>query len=155
MCLRFGLITGEANYLEDIGLLLGMSRESVRKIEKAALEKLREFIVNNNLFKTGIEYMPDGYMLYKGDTIYQEFLLYTKAEIDFAINNLSNNEQRMLHLKFGIDFKAQQSSNVCLKLVILDGISGIFSNFVQYVKVDSIEVKFADNIGASIKFIQL
>jgi len=42
LSLRFGLGEGEARTLQQIGRELGLSRERVRQIEKAALEKLKQ-----------------------------------------------------------------------------------------------------------------
>ncbi len=47
--LRFGLRSDEPHTLQEIGEILGLSRERVRQIEKRALEKLREVAVDRGL----------------------------------------------------------------------------------------------------------
>ncbi len=39
---RYGFETGQPQSLQEVGDALGMSRERVRQIEKATLERLRE-----------------------------------------------------------------------------------------------------------------
>lgn len=40
--MRYGLDDGKSRTLEDIGKMLGVTRERVRQIEKKALDKLKE-----------------------------------------------------------------------------------------------------------------
>lgn len=45
--LRYGLDGGEAHTLKEVGRIIGVSRERIRQVEKAALQKLRQTVFAN------------------------------------------------------------------------------------------------------------
>lgn len=49
IALRYGLADGETRTLEEVGRLMGVTRERVRQIEAGALDKLRSFPLLNSL----------------------------------------------------------------------------------------------------------
>ena len=49
LALRFGLLTGQACTLEEVGKEFALTRERIRQIEAKALSKLRHPCLPNNL----------------------------------------------------------------------------------------------------------
>jgi RNA polymerase primary sigma factor len=48
--MRYGLLDGQANTLEQVGCKMGLTRERVRQIEAQALNRLRHLSIHRTLY---------------------------------------------------------------------------------------------------------
>ncbi len=104
--LRFGLDGQEPRTLQEIGDIIGCTRENVRLMELKILKKLKrsmykwsdkKIIFNSN--------MPDHNCPYRSrDNIYDYFREYSKEEIDKVIEELNDRALTILHMRYGDDF---------------------------------------------------
>lgn len=140
LLLRFGIETpGNQDYtLDEISILLGVTRESVRQRANNAIDKLR----NSTALFTLIEYSQNPSLLLKKikikraireqpfskeyPDIYSYFQEYTKIEIDEILNNLTDKNKKFLK---NIREKSQYTYQDSLRLFEI--ISKVYNELVS------------------------
>jgi len=98
---RFGFYGNSAKTLEEIGRLLGVTRENIRKIESKALYKLKIAMANDNKSNT-VDIANEKDIDYT--SLYDYFNKYSKHLIDKIVFSLDKEEIILLKLRFGSDF---------------------------------------------------
>lgn len=111
--LRFGLDESEPKTLKEIGKIMGISHEGIRKIEKKALKVLKRNMSksvvkkneNNSLNQTETDILVQKrHKRYRyKDNIYSYFYEYSKEEIEQVIEELDERALTVLHMKYGTD----------------------------------------------------
>ncbi len=136
--LRHGLYGDEPMTLQAIGDKYGITREAIRVIELRSLKKIRKSscvdelipylnspqMVESNLEKVNekvnrYESCQKRYLDSKGSIpkgrqamdIYTYFKGYSELELRNAISKLSSDDQEIVFLKYGVDFKAAGDNN--------------------------------------------
>lgn len=104
--LRFGLDGNEPKTLQEIGDIIGCTRENVRLIELRILKKLKRSMYRWRDEKT----ISESDMLVKNqryrskNNIYDYFYEYQKEEIEKVIKELNERALAVLHMRYGDDF---------------------------------------------------
>lgn len=94
--MHFGLDESEPKTLREIGKIIGVSCETVRQIEKKALEVLKQ-----NMSNSGGEKRKNKHQRKSKDNIYSYFYEYSKEEIEQVIEGLDERALTVLHMKYG------------------------------------------------------
>ena len=134
LILRFGLNDGKERTLEEVGKILGVTRERIRQIEAKSLRKVKNIVSGKKIKRTdkidykqiskteNIKYTPSEY------DIYYRFnkLGYSDTMITNAIDCLMPRHRNLLYLLLGTDLKnpvfndnmPQEEKNYILDVII-------------------------------------
>lgn len=96
----FGFDDKGEKTLEEVGTILGMTRQNVQRIRDKALKKIEHFEVENKNANT------------KDTTIYRLFLDYSKEEVDQAFSELKESDQILIRKRYGTNFNAIHRSEL-------------------------------------------
>ncbi len=102
--LRFGLDGDEPKTLQEIGDIIGCTRENVRLIELKILKKLKHSMYKWRDEKTISKSDVPVYNSRTRNNIYDYFREYSKEEINEVIEELGDRALTVLHMKYGDDF---------------------------------------------------
>ena len=102
--LRFGLDGDEPRTLQEIGDILGCTRENVRLIELKILKKLKRSMYKWRDEKAISKPDVPVHNSRSRDNIYDYFRKYSKEEINEVIEELGDRALTVLHMRFGDDF---------------------------------------------------
>ena len=102
--LRFGLDGDEPKTLQEIGDIIGCSRENVRLIELKILKKLKHSMYKWRDKKTISKSDVPVHNSRSRDNIYDYFREYSKEEINEVIEELGDRSLTVLHMRYGDDF---------------------------------------------------
>ncbi len=102
--LRFGLDGDEPKTLQEIGDIIGCTRESVRLIELKILKKLKHSMYKWRDEKTISKSDVPVYNSRTKNNIYDYFREYSKEEINEVIEELGDRALTVLHMRYGDDF---------------------------------------------------
>ena len=102
--LRFGLDGDEPRTLQEIGDIIGCTRENVRLMELKILKKLKRSMYKWSDKKIISNPNTPVYNCRSRDNIYDYFREYSKEEIDKVIEELSDKALTVLHMRYGDDF---------------------------------------------------
>lgn len=112
--MRFGLDNGISMTLEEVGKYYGITRERVRQIEAKTLRKIRKSRHVKRLAAyaqkpdEALKHLKDEVVekpinLQRKQTIYELFSEYTKEDVDNMLSRLTEEEMRLVYLRFGKD----------------------------------------------------
>ena len=102
--LRFGLDGDEPKTLQEIGDIIGCSRENVRLIELKILKKLKHSMYKWRDEKTISKSDVPVHNSRTRNNIYDYFREYSKEEINEVIEELGDRALTVLHMRYGDDF---------------------------------------------------
>lgn len=102
--LRFGLDGDEPKTLQEIGDIIGCTRENVRLIELKILKKLKHSMYKWRDEKTISKSDVPVYNSRTRNNIYDYFREYSKEEINEVIEELGDRALTVLHMRYGDDF---------------------------------------------------
>ena len=102
--LRFGLDGDEPKTLQEIGDIIGCSRENVRLIELKILKKLKRSMYKWRDEKAISKSDVPVHNSRSRDNIYDYFRKYSKEEINEVIEELGDRALTVLHMRYGDDF---------------------------------------------------
>lgn len=104
--LRFGLDGDEPRTLQEIGDIIGCTRENIRLMELKILKKLKRSMYKWRDEKTiSKSDVPVHNCPYRSrDNIYDYFCEYSKEEIDKVTEELNDRALTVLHMRYGDDF---------------------------------------------------
>ena len=102
--LRFGLDGDEPKTLQEIGNIIGCSRENVRLIELKILKKLKHSMYKWKDEKTISKSDVPVHNSRTRNNIYDYFREYSKEEINEVIEELGDRALTVLHMRYGDDF---------------------------------------------------
>ena len=116
---RYGFHGGDPLTYEAIGNKLNVTRERIRQIEKSALKKIKEseIIKKTSLeFKTENEEKPKKRGSKRAiSSIYEILKDYSKEDIDYVLNGLTDLEKELLILRYGNDLEKPDDTRVLTK----------------------------------------